>query len=54
MITEDAEALGIPAAQLATIYFNCMEEVNRIWDQMLNPSPAAKQEVVEEQPTEQK
>ena len=46
-ITTDAEELGIPAAQLATIYFNCMEEVNRIWDQMLNPSPAAKPEVVE-------
>ena len=53
-ITEDAELLGIPSAQLATIYFNCMEEVNRIWDQMLNPSPAAKQDAVEEQPTEQK
>ena len=54
MITEDAEALGIPSAQLATIYFNCMEEVNRIWDQMLNPSPAAKQEVAGEQPAEEK
>ena len=54
MITEDAEALGIPSAQLATIYFNCMEEVNRIWDQMLNPSPAAKQEVATEQPAEEK
>ena len=53
-ITEDAELLDIPSAQLATIYFNCMEEVNRIWDQMLNPSPAAKQDAVEEQPTEQK
>ena len=43
-ITENAEALGIPSAQLATIYFNCMEEVNRIWDQMLNPSPVAERE----------
>lgn len=47
-ITENAEALGIPSAQLATIYFNCMEEVNRIWDQMLNPSPVAEREAAAE------
>ena len=47
-ITENAEALGIPSAQLSTIYFNCMEEVNRIWEQMLNPSPvASKEELVD-------
>lgn len=37
-ISEYAEELGIPANQLTSIYFNCMEEVNRIWNQMLSPS----------------
>lgn len=36
-ITEEAEELGIPSNQLTTIYFNCMEEVNTIWKQMVNP-----------------
>lgn len=46
-ITEMAELLGIPAAQLSTIYFNCMEEVNRIWDQMVNASPSTALESAE-------
>ncbi len=37
-ITENAEALGIPANLLTTIYFDCMEEVNRMWEQMLHPA----------------
>ena len=40
-ISDLAEELGIPSNQLTTVYFNCMEEVNRIWDQMLNSSEAA-------------
>lgn len=32
-----AEELGIPANMLTTIYFNCMENVNEIWEQMINP-----------------
>lgn len=36
-ITIHAEQLGIPANMLTTIYFNCMESVNKIWDQMINP-----------------
>ncbi len=36
-ITVTAEELGIPANQLSTIYFECMEEVNRMWEQMVRP-----------------
>ncbi len=36
-ITLYAEELGIPANVLTTIYFNCMESVNDIWEQMINP-----------------
>ena len=36
-ITTHAEQLGIPANMLTTIYFNCMESVNEIWEQMINP-----------------
>ena len=50
-ITEYAEALGIPSAQLSIIYFNCMEEVNRIWDQMVNPSSAEKAQAASTQLT---
>ena len=48
-ITDNAEALGIPSNQLTTIYFNCMEEVNRIWNQMLN-SAVEKPEIEEPMP----
>lgn len=48
-ITDNAEALGIPSNQLTTIYFNCMEEVNRIWNQMLN-STVEKPEIEEPMP----
>lgn len=48
-ITDNAEALGIPSNQLTTIYFNCMEEVNRIWNQMLN-STVEKLEIEEPMP----
>lgn len=37
-ITQYAEELGIPSNKLTNIYFNCMEEVNSIWDQMMNSS----------------
>lgn len=36
-ITKTAEGLDIPANQLSTIYFDCMEEVNRMWEQMVRP-----------------
>ena len=44
-ITQYAEELGIPSNKLTNIYFNCMEEVNSIWDQMMNSS------LQEERPT---
>ncbi len=36
-ITEDAQELGVPSEQLTVIYFNCMEEINQIWEQMIHP-----------------
>lgn len=36
-ITINAEQLGIPSNMLTKIYFNCMESVNEIWEQMINP-----------------
>ena len=43
-ISETAEELGIPSNQLTIVYFNCMEEVNRIWEQMLNSSDVTAEE----------
>ena len=38
-IDELAEALGIPTNLLTSLYFNCMEEVNRVWNEMTQPEP---------------
>ena len=38
-IDELAEALGIPTNLLTSLYFNCMEEVNRVWSEMTRPEP---------------
>ena len=34
-----AEALGIPTNLLTSVYFNCMEEVNRVWKEITSPEP---------------
>ena len=34
-----AEKLEIPTNLLTSVYFNCMEEVNTIWRQLINPNP---------------
>lgn len=34
-----AEELGIPSNLLTSLYFNCMEEVNRIWNEMTQQVP---------------
>lgn len=34
-----AEKLGIPTNLLTSVYFNCMEEVNRVWRDMTSPEP---------------
>lgn len=36
-ISIKAEQLGIPTNMLTTIYFNCMKNVNQIWEQMTDP-----------------
>lgn len=36
-ITLCADELGIPSNMLTTIYFDCMENVNHIWEQMIDP-----------------
>lgn len=36
-IDELAGKLGIPTNLLTSVYFNCMEEVNRIWQEMTRP-----------------
>jgi len=37
-IGEQAKELGLPEDQLADIYFRCVEEVNRIWQQLMDTS----------------
>ena len=49
-ITDNAEALGIPSNQLTTIYFNCMEEVNRVWNDITRPNPNQTPVESEQQP----
>ena len=39
-IGEQAKELGLPEDQLADIYFRCVEEVNRIWQQLMDTSGA--------------
>ena len=34
-----AEELGIPTNLLTSLYFNCMEEVNRVWSEITKPAP---------------
>lgn len=38
-IDQLAEGLGIPTNLLTSVYFNCMEEVNRIWSEITSPEP---------------
>ena len=38
-IDELAQGLGIPTNLLTSLYFNCMEEVNRIWSEITSPEP---------------
>lgn len=38
-ITDLAEQLGIPSHLLTNIYFNCVEDVNLTWNQLLHPTP---------------
>lgn len=38
-IEEMSGKLGIPTNLLTSVYFNCMEEVNTIWQQLTHPSP---------------
>ena len=35
-ITNYAEILGVPTNMIAQIYFNCVEEVNTIWETITN------------------
>ena len=37
-IGAQAEELGLPGDQLADIYFRCVDEVNRIWQQLMDTS----------------
>lgn len=38
-IDQMAEELGIPTNLLTSVYFSCMEEVNRIWNEITRPEP---------------
>lgn len=38
-IDELAQELGIPTNLLTSLYFNCMEEVNRVWSEITSPEP---------------
>ena len=38
-IDELAQGLGIPTNLLTSVYFNCMEEVNRVWSELTSPEP---------------
>ena len=38
-IDELAGGLGIPTNLLTSLYFSCMEEVNRVWAEMMQPTP---------------
>jgi len=40
-ITSLAEELGIPNQLLTSVYFNCMENVNMLWEQLSNAAAAA-------------
>ena len=44
-----AEELGIPTNLLTSVYFSCMEDVNRVWNEMTQPEPKQ----LEEQPAEE-
>ena len=39
-IDELAEGLGIPTNLLTSLYFSCMEEVNRVWNEITRPEPS--------------
>ena len=34
-----ADELGIPTNLLTSLYFSCMEEVNRIWNELTQQAP---------------
>lgn len=38
-ITNTAEGLGIPSGQLTTLYFDCMDEINTLWEQITQQIP---------------
>lgn len=38
-INAGAEELGLPANLLTNVYFNCMENVNILWEQLTNIAP---------------
>ena len=40
-IGAQAEELGLPGDQLADIYFRCVDEVNRIWQQLMDTGASA-------------
>ena len=44
-----AEELGIPTNLLTSLYFNCMEEVNRVWAEITSPAPKIPSEKKENQ-----
>ena len=43
-IDELADGLGIPTNLLTSLYFNCMEEVERVWQDITKPSPQVQPE----------
>ena len=45
-----AEELGIPTNLLTSVYFNCMEEVNRVWAEITRPNPDQVHDQEEAQP----
>ena len=45
-----AGELGIPTNLLTSVYFNCMEEVNRVWAEITRPNPDQIRDQVESQP----
>jgi len=44
-IDELANGLGIPTNLLTSLYFSCMEEVNRIWQDITRQEPSQNEAV---------
>ena len=47
-----AEGLGIPTNLLTSVYFSCMEEVNRVWNEVTRPEPGQLPPQMESEPKE--